>query len=61
MSMTSHCHMAGFHARLQASPDSPQRDMPDDYRLDPDESADFEMPDQQALIDAFTAGLCKES
>jgi hypothetical protein len=43
--------------------DSRWRDMPDDHLPDPDETADFELklPDQQALIDAFTAGLCKES
>ena len=35
--------------------------MPDDHLPDPDDTADFELPDQQALIDAFTAGLCKES
>ncbi len=58
MSMTAHCHMAGFCARLQARPDPPQRVMPDDHRPDPDDTADFELPDQQALIDAFTAGLC---
>ncbi len=34
--------------------------MPDDHpsHLDPDDTADFELPDQQALIVAFTAGLC---
>jgi hypothetical protein len=36
---------------------------PDDHLPDLDDTADFELPDQQALIDAFTAGLrvCKES
>ncbi len=61
MAMTSHCHMAGFHARLQARPDPPQCDMPDGHRPDHDDTADFELPDQQALIDAFTAGHCKAS
>jgi hypothetical protein len=42
-------------------PDPPQRDMPDDHRPDPDNTADFELSDQQTLIDAFTAGLCIES
>jgi hypothetical protein len=32
--------------------------MPDDHRPDPDDTADFDLPDQQALVDAFTAGLC---
>jgi hypothetical protein len=49
--------LSGFHARLQARADFPQRDMPDDHPPDPDDIADFELPDQQALIDAFTAGL----
>ena len=49
--------MAGFRALLQASPDPPPRDMPDGHGQDPDNTADFELPDQQALIDAFTAGL----
>ena len=57
MPMNSHCHMAGFRALLQASPDPPPRDMPDGHGQDPDNTADFELPDQQALIDAFTAGL----
>ncbi len=35
--------------------------MPDDHPPDPDDNADFELPDQQALIDAFTAGLGKKS
>ena len=34
--------------------------MPDDHLPDPDDTADFELPDQQTLIDAFTAGLSKE-
>jgi hypothetical protein len=35
--------------------------MPDDHRPDPDDAADFELPDQQELIDAFMTGMCKES
>jgi hypothetical protein len=35
--------------------------MPDDHLPDPDDVADFELPDQQGLIDAFMAGLYKES
>jgi hypothetical protein len=53
--------LSGFRALLQARADPPQQDMPDDHLPDPDDNADFELPDQQALIDAFTAGLCKES
>ena len=53
--------MAGFRAQIQARADPPQRDMPDDHLPDPDDTADFELPDQQTLIDAFTAGLSKES
>jgi hypothetical protein len=34
--------------------------MPDDHRPDPDDAADFELPDQQEL-DAFMAGLCKKT
>ena len=35
--------------------------MPDDHRPDPDDAADFKLPDQQELINAFMAGMCKES
>jgi hypothetical protein len=35
--------------------------MPDDHRRDPDDAADFKLPDQQELIDALMAGMCKES
>jgi hypothetical protein len=59
--MKSYCHLAGFRARIQARANPPQRDMPDDHLPDPDDTADFELPDQQTLIDAFTAGLSKES
>jgi hypothetical protein len=55
------CHLAGFRAQIQARAVPPQRDMPDDHLPDPDDTADFELPDQQTLIDAFTAGLSKES
>jgi hypothetical protein len=50
--------LSGFRAQLQARADPPQQDMPDGHHLDSDDTADFELPDQQALIDAFTAGLC---
>ncbi len=52
--MTSHC-------QLQAFVHGSATDMPDDHPQDPDDTADFKLPDQQVLIDAFTAGLCKES
>ncbi len=61
MLMTPHCHLTGFRALIQARAHPPQRDMPDDHLPDPDDTADFELPDQQALIAAFMAGLCKES
>ena len=46
--------LSGFCARLQARADPPQQDMPDGHLPDPDDTADFDLPDQQALIDAFT-------
>ncbi len=53
--------VAGFRGRHQARPDPVPQDMPDDHRPDPDDAADFKLPDQQELIDAFMAGMCKES
>ena len=53
--------VAGFWGLHQAQPDPTPPDMPDDHRLDPDDAADFELPDQQELIHAFMAGLYKES
>jgi hypothetical protein len=56
--------VAGFRGQHQALPDPTPQDMPDDHRRDPDDAADFELPDQhdqQELIDAFMAGMCKES
>ena len=53
--------VAGFRGRHQALPDPIPQDMPDDHRQDPDNAADFELPDHQELIDAFMAGLSKES
>ena len=58
--MKSYCLLAGFRARIQARADPPQRDMPDDHLPDPDDTADFELPDRQTLIEAFTAGLSKD-
>ena len=51
----------GFRGWHQAQPVPTPPDMPDDHGPDPDDAADFELPDQQELIDAFMAGLCKES
>ena len=42
-------------------PDPTPQDMPDDHCPDPDDAADFELSDQQELINAFMAGMCKES
>jgi hypothetical protein len=53
--------VAGFRGRHQALPDPTPQDMPDDHHPDPDDAADLELPDQQELIDAFMAVLCKES
>ena len=53
--------VAGFRGLHQARPDPTPQDMPDDHRQYPDDAADFELPDQQELIDPFMAGLCKES
>ncbi len=58
MSMTSLCHLAGFRAQIQACADPLHRDMPSDHPPDPDDTADFELSDQQALIDTFTV-TCK--
>jgi hypothetical protein len=52
--------VAGFRGRHQARLDPVPQDMPDDHRPDPDDAADFELPDQQELIDSFMAGLYKE-
>jgi hypothetical protein len=38
----------------------PRRPDPVDVLPDPDDLADFEQPDQQALIDVFLDGLCKK-
>ncbi len=53
--------VAGFRGWHQARPDPVPQDMPDDHRPDPDDAAGFELPDQPELIDAFMAGMCKES
>ncbi len=53
--------VAGFRGRHQTRPDPSPQDMLDDHSRDPDDAADFELPDQQELIDTFMAGMCKES
>jgi hypothetical protein len=35
--------------------------MLEDHRPDPHDDEDFELPDQQTIIDAFMNGRCKES
>ncbi len=52
---------SGFRGQHHSRPDPVPQDIPDDVLPDPDELADFELLDQQALIDAFLDGLCKES
>ena len=51
----------GFRAHRIARPDTNPQDIPDDPHPDPHDEEDFNLPDQQALIDAFLAGLAKES
>jgi hypothetical protein len=53
--------VAGFHGQHQARPGPTPQDTPDDHHRDPDDAADFELSDEQELIDVFMAGLCKES
>ena len=53
--------VAGFRGVHHAQPHATPQDMLDDQGPDPDDLADLELPDQQDLIDAFMAGLCKES
>ena len=51
---------SGFRGQHHSRPDPVPQKIPD-VLPDPDDLADFELPDQQALIDAFLDGLCKES
>jgi hypothetical protein len=51
----------GFRAHLIARPATSPLDIPDDPQPDPHDEEDFNLPDQQALTDAFFAGLSKES
>ena len=56
------CSLSGFSGQHHSRPDSAAQDIyPDNDRLDPNDLQDFELPDQQTLIDAFLRGLCKES
>ncbi len=54
------CSFSGFRGQHHSRPDPVPQNTPDDVLPDPDDLADFELPDQQALIDAFLDGLCKE-
>ncbi len=51
---------SGFRGQHHSRPDPVPQDIPDDVP-DPDDLADFELPDPQASIHAFLDGLCKES
>ena len=51
----------GFQAHLIARPATSPLDIPDDPHPDPHDDEDFNLPDQQALTDAFFADLSKES
>ena len=50
-----------FRGQHFASPDPTPLDITEDTRQDPNDDEDFELPDQQALFDAFMDGLSKES
>ncbi len=52
---------SGFRGQHHSRPNPVPQDIPDDALSDPDDLADFELPDQQALSEAFLDGLCKES
>jgi hypothetical protein len=52
---------SGFRGQHHSRPDPVPQDILDDVLPDPDDLADFELPDQQASIDAFLDGLCKSS
>ena len=54
--------LSGFRGQHHSRPDSAAQDIyPDNERPDPNDLQDFELPEQQTLIDAFLRGLCKES
>jgi hypothetical protein len=55
------CSSSGFRGQHHSRPDPVPQNILDDVLPDPDDMADFELPDQQALIDACLDGLCKES
>ena len=48
----------GFRGQHHAIPDASPSDI---SYPDPNDDADIDVPDQQALMDAFIAGLAKES
>jgi hypothetical protein len=55
------CSFSGLRGQHHSRPDPAPQDIPDDVLPDPDDLADFELLDRQALIGAFLDGLCKES
>ncbi len=63
MTFMSKClfFFTGFRGQHFALPDTNPLDTPDDPRAEPHDPPDFELPDQQALFDAFMAGLSTES
>ena len=46
-----------FRGQHLTLPDQSNVDTPDDHSTDPHDTQDFKIPDQQALIDTFMAGL----
>ncbi len=56
------CSLSGFCWQHHSCPDPAAQDIiPVDDSQDPNDLEDFELPDQQTLIDAFLHGLCKGS
>ena len=55
------CSFSGFRGQHHNRPDPVPQDIPDDVLPDPDDLADFDLQDQQVLIDVFLDRLCKES
>jgi hypothetical protein len=57
MSLTAHCHCQTFVLGSRPEPTPRNGTCRMTRPPDPNDTADFELLDQQALIDAFTAGL----
>jgi hypothetical protein len=56
------CSLSGFRGQHHSRPDPAAQDIfPDNDCPDPNDLQDFELPDQQTLIDAFLHGLSKQS